>query len=404
MIGIFTIVITLQQYSLNKENRQKDLEIADQLRQQQRHLDEQRRIQEFKLNEARRHQDLSIADNKQRDTILTNYIRDLTKLLIQKNYVFNRALLYSILRPMTLTVLRQLDPSRKVLLIKFLYESKMLRTDYENQRLDLTDGDLIGIHLSYISMRNLSLSGALMINASFVSIDLTMADFQGADLTDSSFRNVDLSEANFYRTRLIRTQFPNSYLSLIDLSLADLTESMITNEQIQDSISFNMAKMPDGSEGKNTSFIYHQDQCQLFKWNINPEDSIQLNDKCHFIVLKNNSTMKYRIPLFLYQSLILKQEALFQLYFQGKIQNCQIYFEYFDQNGKQMIHRESGKIVRRTRGTIESFLQYEITADYPRHAYYLYLNMYLTSADIYTEWKFYIQHFDYKQYRGWMNE
>ena len=77
-IGTFTLVISIQQHNLNKENRQKDIEIAKQLRKQQYELDEQRRTQELALDEARRSQDLSISENKQRDSVFNVYIRDLT--------------------------------------------------------------------------------------------------------------------------------------------------------------------------------------------------------------------------------------------------------------------------------------------------------------------------------------
>ena len=157
MIGTFTLVIALQQHNLNKENRKKDLDIADRNRQQQFQIDEQRRAQELALDEARRLQDLSIAENYQRDLVFNQYIRDLTNILLENNYFLSRSILNLIIRPKTLTILRQLDPSRKVLLIKFLYESKMLRTDYENIRVDLTDADLNGIQFNQIHIQNLSL-------------------------------------------------------------------------------------------------------------------------------------------------------------------------------------------------------------------------------------------------------
>jgi len=157
MIGIFTLVIALQQHNLNKENRKNDLEIAKQLCEQLYKIDEQRRAQELSLDEGRHIQDLSIANNKQRDLVFNNYIRDLINVLLNNNYVLNRAMLNSIIRPVTLTILRQLDPSRKVLLIKFLYESKMIRTNHEEIRVNLTDADLNGIKLGHIDMKNLSL-------------------------------------------------------------------------------------------------------------------------------------------------------------------------------------------------------------------------------------------------------
>ena len=342
MMGIFTLVIALQQHRLNKQNRMKDQDIANQLRTQQYQLDEQQRAQELALNDARRTQDLAIADNKQRDAVLNMYIRDLSNLLLVNNYILNRPMLNSIIRPMTLTVLRQLDPLRKVLLIKFLYESKMLRTDYENIRVDLTDADLNRIRIGRIQMRNISLSRTSMINASFISTDLNRADFQGADLTNALFMNTDLSEVNFYRTRLVRVQFNGSILIHSDMASADLTQSLITEEQMSVISSCNMARMPNGSEALNASLINKEDQCLLLRWTINPRRSIKLTNECLFVALKDNITMKYDLPVYSYRRLFERQEALLQFRFQAKIQdenNLRIDFIYHDAFSIAIRHR-----------------------------------------------------------------
>lgn len=343
MIGIFTLVVALQQHSLNRENRKNDYEIAQKHRQQQYTINEQERKQEITLNQIEYLQDLSIADNKQRDLVFNNYIRDLTNLLLNNNYILNRHILNIIVRPMTLTVLRQLDPIRKVLLIKFLYESKMLRTDSESNRIDLTNADLNGIQFKQIQLKNLSLVGASIINASFISTNLIMSDFQQADLTNSLFLNSDLSQGNFYRTRLKYVQFSNSILMDCDLSLSDLTDSTITDEQIRLSSSFNMAKMPNGSLGLNRNLI---EQCSLNHWKINRRKSINLTKECFFIGLKNNITMIYSIPLYSFKRLIEKQQALLLFYFQAKInnqENIKIDFSYSDEYSSEEIYRGKNK-------------------------------------------------------------
>ena len=186
MIGTFTVVIALQQHNTAKENRKKDLEIAARLREQQFQLDEQRRNQEFQISEARRSQDIAIALNKQRDQVFDSYIRELSHLLLISNYRLSRSMLDSIVRPMTLTILRQIDPPRKSLLLKFLYESKMIRRAEGNFLLDLSDGDFNGVRVEKISMANLSVVGASFVNSSFFAMDLTEGDFERTDFTDAS--------------------------------------------------------------------------------------------------------------------------------------------------------------------------------------------------------------------------
>jgi len=417
-IGTFTLVISIQQHNLNKENRQKDIEIAKQLRKQQYELDEQRRTQELALDEARRSQDLSISENKQRDSVFNVYIRDLTNLLLENNYQLTRPMLNLIIRPMTLTVLRQLDSTRKVLLIKFLYESKMLRTDHENMRVDLTDGDLNGIHLDSIQMDYLSLRGASLINSSFISSNLEMSDFQNVDLTNSLFLNTMLSESTFYRARLVRTQFNDSTLTLCDFHLVDLTRSFLLKEQLYSTL-YNMAILPNGTQMNNQSFIFEPNDCLLNRWQLSQENSISINEQCHFIAIKDNISIRYEIGVFLMKQLIQKREAVFHFIFQTNIQtdsDLHIDFIYYNSTLTQEIRRginlslflfkgefrsflsESAVILSKTSSkTNKSFHEYVVSAEYPTDDFRLLLEIHLNTGDIYTDWKFYIQHADFAQ-------
>ena len=339
MIGTFTVVIALQQHNLAKENRKKDLEIAQQLREQQFTLDEQRRAQELALDEARRTQDLAIADNQQRDAVFNAYIRDLSNLLLISDYVLTRPMLDSIVRPMTLTILRQLDPGRKALLLKFLYESKMIRTDWQETRLDLTDADLHGIALDQQTMKNLSLVGASLINASFLSMDLTKSEFDGADLTDASFVDVDLSKVSFYRSRLTRVRFNQSRLTLADLDLSDLQHSTLNEDQFQESLSHNMAILPDGSEAPSRNLIYIKHRCSLTSWEVQPRNAVNVTQKCHFVASKENSTLTYSISLIFYQRLIEHEQALFEFRFLTSRVDPRVTFIYTTDDEREEIRR-----------------------------------------------------------------
>ena len=61
---------------------------------------------------------------------------------------------------------------------------------------------------------------------------------------------------------------------------------------------------------------------------------------------------------------------------------------------------ENGTIISKTMGTVEkSFIQYEVSADYPSDIFALSLEIFLNNGDIYTDWEFYIQHLDFDQYQ-----
>lgn len=338
MIGTFTVVIALQQHNLAKENREKDIEIAQQLREQQWSLDEKRRKQELELDEARRQQDLAIAENNHQDSIFNVYIRDLSDLLLMNKFNLSRSLLDSIIRPMTLTILRQLDPSRKLLLLKFLYESKMLRADYEQSRLDLTDADLRDMVFGPNRMPHLSLVGASLIDSTFIRTDLTLADFQRADLTNASFINATLVQTCFYRARLKHVQFHQSKLHWADFDLADLSQSTITSDQLESATSWNYAQLPNQTEAPGHNLILPLDRCSTKNWRIKPVQSVNVTRQCHFIALQDNATMEYSFFLEPYQRLIQRREALFEFYFRGcftRGRPVDVVFEYLD--GKDSI-------------------------------------------------------------------
>lgn len=316
MIGTFTVVIALQQHNTAKENRKKDLEIAAQLREQQYQLDEQRRSQEFQLEEARRTQDIEIALNKQRDSVFDSYIRDLSHLLLISNYQLTRSMLNSIVRPMTLTILRQIDPPRKVLLLKFLYESKMIRRDEKSSLLDLSDGDFNGIRLEKLSMTNISLVGTSLTNSSFVLVDFSGGDFERTDLTDSKFLSVRLFSTNFYCSRLVRVKFDQSELDLADLSLADLTDSNLNKFQFDRVLMSNMATLPNGTESENSSLFDPPSHCNMYRWKIRPSNGLFISDSCDFHSLIDELQITFRIGLQFYRHLIEDEKALFQFSFQ----------------------------------------------------------------------------------------
>ena len=353
MIGIFTTVIALQQHQSNKDNRENDLQIATKLREQQVELDQFRREQEFSLDQARREQDLVIAEDKHLDSIVNVYIRDLSDLFLGQHFNLSRALLDLIIRPMTLTLLRQIDASRKVLILKFLYESRMLRADFEDTRLDLTDADLRGVALGFHAMPYLSLIGASLINSSFTRTDLTLADFQQADLTDARFIDASLEDVSFYRTRLIRVDFTQSKFLRTDLSLADLFQSSITTDQLQLTSSINYARLANGTTVSSENLIRPADRCSVINWQSASKQNLSVNEQCHFLAQANNITLGYNLSLELHHRLIERRQAFFELRFEARLshpRSLRIDFLYF--TGDQLIAR--GKFSLRIRN--DSFL------------------------------------------------
>lgn len=107
LLAVFTVILTFQQESIAKTNRDTDLQIAE--RQHQQNLD--------------------LAIDKQRNTLLVTYMDDISDLLLANNLSLNKQILTAIVYPKTLAALRQLDSIRKGHLIQFLRNSRLIATE-----------------------------------------------------------------------------------------------------------------------------------------------------------------------------------------------------------------------------------------------------------------------------------
>ncbi|CAF1294465.1 unnamed protein product [Rotaria sordida] len=213
MLGVFTIVITLHQTNLAQRQRLEDQQLAKIQREQdlnnakiqreqdlktsaqqrledreqakkQRALDKEIADQQLNSSEEQRRHEMNIALAQYRDNLLIDYIREIGELLKTNNgSLTNDFVTKTLARAKTLAVIRQLDPSRNIELIRFLYEAGQLSTG--KNPLDLSTARLNNIDFSSFSnlnMSRLSLSGAHLSNSSFAHIQLLNMDFTRWDL------------------------------------------------------------------------------------------------------------------------------------------------------------------------------------------------------------------------------
>ena len=105
MLGIFTVVITINQQNAAK----------------------QQRVDDQKAAEANRRVEREIATERYRDDILDAYIKDMGELFEKHNgSLISNQVPMTLARAKTLNILRQLDPQRNIRVIRFLHESEQL--------------------------------------------------------------------------------------------------------------------------------------------------------------------------------------------------------------------------------------------------------------------------------------
>ncbi|HEX9131984.1 MAG TPA: pentapeptide repeat-containing protein [Ktedonobacteraceae bacterium] len=214
----------------------------------------------------RQHQtDIQIANDQQQESTLQIYLDHMSDLLLNHQLLASKHSgdeVRDVARIWTLTTLRRLDPTRKIVVLKFLYEAGLIggydSTNGSGKRLDaivaLNDADLSGVKLGGANLSYIILSGANLREADLSQADLSQADLSGADLSDGADLNgatlsgadlngatlsganlggatlsganlggATLSGANLRDTTLIEADLSQADLSRADLSSADLS-------------------------------------------------------------------------------------------------------------------------------------------------------------------------------------
>ncbi|CAF1443374.1 unnamed protein product [Rotaria sp. Silwood1] len=325
IFGLFTVVITIYQQRIAQLQRKQDLEISHQQRahdielaQQQRAEDRKQaellRKQDLEIAELRREQelnisivqalaadrqhkhDLSLADNLQKESVLVGYLKEMADLLDKNKFTLDNHVGVSIVRPKTLSALRQLDSHRKVHLIRFLYESELIITG--KNPLDLSDADLDGIDLSFLNLDSISLKSVHMRHALLIRANLSFADFSNSLLTSTnfsgtkmsvgtkfywaqaeyadfsrissvkvnmnridahgaSFRFASLNQATFHDAHLQYADFEGASVRNADFYLANLENSTIIQLQLQEAVAFEGLILPNLNIGDHKNIIFN---------------------------------------------------------------------------------------------------------------------------------------------------
>ena len=234
-IGVFTIVSTLQQTTIAENNRLKDLHIANETRHVDQKIADDQRDQELLLAAESRNKDRDLASENRRESVLNEYVRNIADLLLTKNHSLSIRIKEHVIRPKTLTALRQLDNHRKGLLILFLYESKLLIR--EENPIDLSRGDLNSIVFPHqlgprLRFHRLSLVGVLLHNASFRNCEIFESDFTLADLVAADFSNSKVLATDFDQSNLAFSNFNQADVFASNFRQANITETQFVTNRI----------------------------------------------------------------------------------------------------------------------------------------------------------------------------
>ncbi len=195
----------------------------------------------------RQHQtDIQIANDQQQESTLQVYLDNMSNLLLNHQLLESKHAgdeVRVVARSWTLTALRRVDPTRKQVVLKFLYEAGLIggydSTQGSGKRRDaivaLNDADLSGVKLGVVNLSYVNLSGAILRDADLSQATLNYTILSGAnlggatlssaDLSSADLSNADLSDAHLRNTTLLETNLSSADLERADLSNADLSNA-----------------------------------------------------------------------------------------------------------------------------------------------------------------------------------
>jgi len=182
---------------------------------------------ERKAEAAQQERELAVESQRAQDEALQAYLDQMSQLLLDKDRPLRQAEegdeVQTLARARTLTVLGSLDGSRKASILRFFYESNLIKKD--RVVLKLWTADLTGTCLRNARMTDTSLSGADLRGARLEDVNFAGADLSGVDLSEAYARWILFDEANLVVAKLATADLRHASFHEADLENTDLREA-----------------------------------------------------------------------------------------------------------------------------------------------------------------------------------
>jgi hypothetical protein len=173
-----------------------------------------------------------IASDQQHSAALRSYLDKMSELLLTMKLRESQPEdeIRKVARARTLTVMRELDKSRKGTVVKFLYEAGLI--EKAHPIVDLNGADLTEAELSFANLKNADLVGANLMGA-----DLSGTDMTGANLADTLLAEAKLGASGHNWIRQIRIQIslarlPPTTRSILHKTLEEILAANLTDANL----------------------------------------------------------------------------------------------------------------------------------------------------------------------------
>jgi Pentapeptide repeats (8 copies) len=135
-------------------------------------------------------------------------------------------------RAATLNVLSQVNSFRKGVVIRFLYESRLINGN--DPIIVLAGADLSQVFLQATFLRDAALSRTTLNDAELREADLSGADLAGAYMSGANLTAANLRDANLIYANLRDANLMYAYLGNADLTGADLRGANLRDANLRD--------------------------------------------------------------------------------------------------------------------------------------------------------------------------
>jgi uncharacterized protein YjbI with pentapeptide repeats len=200
----------------------------------------QQRERELEIAREQREREQRIANERAQDEALQGYLDGMSQLLTDKDLPLHSAKprdsLSTVARARTLTVLERLDSGRKRSVLQFLYESRLI----DRERTFRDKSGLIETRHNIVSLDQADLSGADLSATDLSAADLSRANLRGAGLSEANLigahlREAHLSEADLFEADLFRAHLSEADLFEANLIRAGLTQANLSGANLRES-------------------------------------------------------------------------------------------------------------------------------------------------------------------------
>ena len=223
-------------WKIAEEKLKQEYELAE----QQRTLSLNQREHEFDIDYQNYLTNQLLVEDRRKEKILNNYLRQLAKLLLEYDLTLNvsRTIFHSVLRMRTRMALKTVNPDRRTIIIRILHHGGLFTSEWEKEKLLLSHVNISGTQFGQLSGSNfttyLTTYPCLIVehadaqNATFRSIYLNSTSsfaYTNLDNTDWSFtelhnivfnESLQMSNTIFSYTKLKSVKFqsiPMDYVS-----------------------------------------------------------------------------------------------------------------------------------------------------------------------------------------------